>query len=87
MDPVETQPSSENSPDSTVVPKSHYVRFTTTLHPDIYRRLLEIVSERKIRKEKNPVVSAVINEALAEHFKINIGLLPEYSGPEDERGE
>jgi hypothetical protein len=44
--------------------KSDYIRFTCTLDPKTYKRLLNETTDRKLQK-KSPVVSAVIRDAVA----------------------
>lgn len=48
--------------------KSDYLRLSITLPPDIYALLQEEVTRRKIHKLPEPVISAIIREALAEKF-------------------
>jgi transcriptional regulator of met regulon len=44
--------------------KGDYVKITVTLPPEVYELLANEVARRKMHKEANPQISAVIREAL-----------------------
>lgn len=49
--------------------KGDFVKVTITLPPSVYQRVMEEATRRKVNKEPNPAISAIIREALVEMLK------------------
>jgi len=61
--------------------KGGFIRFTCTLDPVVYQHLAAEATQRKIDKKANPIISAIIRDALVAYF----GLTGETTvPPEDE---
>jgi hypothetical protein len=50
--------------------KGEFIRFTCTLNKLVYRRLADEATRRKMEKEPNPIISAIIRDALASYLKM-----------------
>jgi hypothetical protein len=48
--------------------KFAYVKVTVTLPPELYELIMKETTKRKLAKEPNPQVSAVVREALVQFF-------------------
>lgn len=48
--------------------KGDYVKLTVTLPPAVYELVMTEVTRRKVAKEPEPVISAVLREAVLKHF-------------------
>ena len=48
--------------------KFAYVKVTVTLPPELYELIIKEATRRKLAKEPNPQVSAVVREALVQFF-------------------
>jgi hypothetical protein len=48
--------------------KFAYVKVTVTLPPELYGLIMKETTKRKLAKEPNPQVSAVVREALVQFF-------------------
>lgn len=51
--------------------KGSFIRFTCTLDPLVYQRLAEEATRRKMNKEPNPIISAIIRDALVDYLKLS----------------
>ena len=49
--------------------KGHFIKLTVTLPPEVYELIAKEVTRRKMHKEPNPQISAVIREAVVAHFE------------------
>lgn len=49
--------------------KGDHIKITVTLPPDVYRLIANEATRRKLAKEANSQLSAIIREALVAHFK------------------
>jgi len=48
--------------------KGDYVKLTVTLPPEVYALVMQEVTRRKLAKEPEPVISAVLREAVVKHL-------------------
>ena len=48
--------------------KGGYIKLTVTLPPDVYGLVMQEVTRRKMAKEPEPVISAVLREAVIKHL-------------------
>lgn len=48
--------------------KSSYVKVTVTLPPAVYELIMAEVTRRKVAKEAEPAISAVLRDAVLKHF-------------------
>lgn len=48
--------------------KGDFVKVTVTLPPDIYQQIMQEATRRKMAKEDNPLLSAIIREAVVEYL-------------------
>ena len=48
--------------------KGDYVKLTVTLPPHVYELIMGEVTRRKVAKEAEPVISAVLRDAVLKHF-------------------
>lgn len=48
--------------------KGDYVKLTVTLPPAVYELVMTEVTRRKVAKEAEPVISAVLRDAVLKHF-------------------
>ena len=48
--------------------KGDHIKITVTLPPEVYALIAQEVTRRKMAKEPNPQLSAVIREAVVAHF-------------------
>jgi len=48
--------------------KGDYVKLTVTLPPAVYQLVMTEVTRRKVAKESEPVISAVLRDAVLKHF-------------------
>ena len=48
--------------------KGDYVKLTVTLPPAVYELIMTEVTRRKVAKEAEPVISAVLRDAVLKHF-------------------
>lgn len=48
--------------------KGDYVKLTVTLPPAVYELVMGEVTRRKVAKEAEPVISAVLRDAVLKHF-------------------
>lgn len=48
--------------------KGDYVKLTVTLPPAVYELVMTEVTRRKVAKEPEPVISAVLRDAVLKHF-------------------
>ena len=48
--------------------KGDYVKLTVTLPPAVYELVMSEVTRRKLAKEAEPVISAVLRDAVLKHF-------------------
>ena len=48
--------------------KGDYVKLTVTLPPQVYELIMTEVTRRKVAKEAEPVISAVLRDAVLKHF-------------------
>jgi len=49
--------------------KGHFIKLTVTLPPEVYELIAKEVTRRKMNKEPNPQISAVIREAVVAQLK------------------
>jgi transcriptional regulator of met regulon len=49
--------------------KNDFVRVTVTLPPTVYELIAKEATRRKIEKERNPVISAIIREAAVAYLE------------------
>jgi len=52
--------------------KADHVKITVTLPPEIYKLISDEAARRKMAKEPNPQLSAVIREAIVAQFQKNV---------------
>ena len=50
--------------------KGDFVKVTVTLPPKVYELIMQETIRRKMEKEPNPGISAVIREAVVEYLRI-----------------
>lgn len=48
--------------------KGDHIKITVTLPPEVYKLISDEAARRKMNKEPNPQLSAVIREAVVAHF-------------------
>ena len=48
--------------------KGDYVKLTVTLPPAVYELIMTEVTRRKVANEAEPVISAVLRDAVLKHF-------------------
>jgi transcriptional regulator of met regulon len=48
--------------------KGDHIKITVTLPPEVYKLISDEAARRKMNKEPNPQLSAVIREAVVSHF-------------------
>lgn len=48
--------------------KGDFIKLTVTLPPDVYKLIMDEVTRRKMNKEANPAISAVLREAVVKHL-------------------
>jgi hypothetical protein len=48
--------------------KGDHIKITVTLPPEVYALIAQEVTRRKMAKEPNPQLSAIIREAVVAHF-------------------
>ena len=48
--------------------KGDYLKLTVTLPPQVYELIMAEVTRRKVAKEPEPAISAIIRDAVLEHF-------------------
>ncbi len=49
--------------------RKDFVKITVTLAPEQYKLLMDEAARRKMTKEPNPVLSAIVREAVQAYFK------------------
>jgi len=49
--------------------KGDYVKVTVTLPPHVYELIMAEVTRRKLAKESEPAISAVLRDAVLKHFE------------------
>jgi hypothetical protein len=49
--------------------KGDFIKVTVTLPPAVYQLIMAEVVQRKMRKERNPQLSAVIREAVVQYLE------------------
>lgn len=50
--------------------RADFVKVTITLPPALYQAIAHEASRRKSVKEKNPLISSIIREAVSEYLKV-----------------
>jgi hypothetical protein len=66
-DPREPSMSTEANPPHGE--KGDFIKVTVTLPPEVYKLIMEEAVRRKIHKERNPQLSAVIREAVVQYLE------------------